>query len=121
MKTIKAITIMITMILFSAGSVNAQEVIKNAEVKIKTSAVCEMCKETLEKNLAFEKGIKKSVLDVDSKIITVTYNPQKISPDQIRKAIAKTGYDADDVPAVKKAHDKLDDCCKKGAVCNDKK
>jgi copper chaperone CopZ len=94
---------------------------KIAEIKIKTSAICDMCKETLEKNLAFEKGIKKSDLDVESKIITVTYNPEKISPEEIRKAIAKIGYDADDVPANKKAYDKLDGCCKKGAVCNDKK
>jgi copper chaperone CopZ len=114
----KSISIMILLVI-TAFKMSAQE--KSAEVKIKTSAVCEMCKETLEKNLAFEKGIKKSVLDVDSKVITVTYNPQKTSPAAIRNAIAKTGYDADDVPALKKAHDKLDDCCKKGAVCNDNK
>lgn len=92
-----------------------------AELKVKTSAVCEMCKETIEKFMAFEKGVKKSSLDVDSKILTVTYNPEKTTPEKIRKAVSKSGYDADDVSADPKAYKKLDGCCKKGQVCNDKK
>jgi periplasmic mercuric ion binding protein len=122
MKTMKSIItgiIAIVMILTVKTS-NAQEA-TTAELKVKTSAVCGMCKETIEKNLAFEKGIKKSVLDVDSKIVTVTYNPQKITPEKIRMAIAKSGYDADDVTADAKAYKKLDDCCKKGKVCKDMK
>jgi copper chaperone CopZ len=100
-------------------NVNAQE--KTAEVKIKTSATCDMCKETIEKYVAFEKGVKKITVDVNTKIATVVYNPQKTSPEKIRIAISKAGYDADDVPADKKAYDKLDDCCKKGKICTDKK
>jgi copper chaperone CopZ len=91
------------------------------EVKIKTSAICEMCKETIEKGLAFEKGVKRSVLDVDSKYVTVTYNPEKTDESKIRKAITKLGYDADDQLADPKAYSKLDACCKKGQVCKDKK
>ncbi|MES2591383.1 MAG: heavy metal-associated domain-containing protein [Bacteroidota bacterium] len=91
-----------------------------AELKVKTSAVCDMCKETIEKELAFEKGVKRSTLDVPSKIVTVVYNPNKTTPEKIRLAISKAGYDADDVKANPKAYNKLDACCKKGAVCNDK-
>lgn len=98
---------------------NAQE--STAEVKIKTSATCEMCKETIEKYVAFEKGVKKVTVDVNTKIATVVYNPQKTSPEKIRTAISNAGYDADDVPANKKAYNKLDECCKKGKVCTDKK
>lgn len=97
---------------------NAQE--GTAELKVKTSAVCEMCKETIEKELAFEKGVKRSTLDVPSKIVTVVYNPNKTTPEKIRLAISKAGYDADDVKANPKAYNKLEACCKKGAVCNDK-
>jgi len=98
---------------------NAQE--KIAEIKIKTSATCDLCKETIEKYVAFEKGVKKITVDVKTQLATVVYNPQKTSPEKIRLAISKSGYDADDVPADKKAYDKLDDCCKKGKVCTDKK
>ena len=87
-----------------------------AELKVKTSAVCEMCKTTIEKELAFTKGVKKSELDVASKVVTVTYNPNKTTPEKIRQAIAKAGYDADTVPADPKAYEKLHACCKKDVV-----
>ncbi|HEY0030092.1 MAG TPA: heavy metal-associated domain-containing protein [Bacteroidia bacterium] len=120
MKTIKTIMLSgIVMLVMFTGKVNAQEA--TADLKIKTSAVCDMCKETIEKYVAFEKGVKKSSLDVESKILTVTYNPQKTTPEKIRNAVAKSGYDADEVKADPKAYKKLDACCKKGAVCNDKK
>lgn len=99
--------------------VNAQE--KTAEIKIKTSATCDMCKETIEKYVAFEKGVKKITVDIKTQMAIVIYNPQKTTPEKIRIAISKSGYDADDVPADKKAYEKLDDCCKKGKVCTDKK
>src|SRR3954468_587121 len=114
MKKLKSILLfsVVAMLVIVSKNVNAQNA-ANAEIKIKTSAICDMCKETIEKNLAFEKGVKKSVLDVDTKIVTVTYNPSKTNPDKIRKAISKIGYDADDIPADPKGYKKLDDCCKK--------
>ena len=121
MKNLKRITSALILIVFFVTAEKTQAQSTTAEVKIKTSATCDMCKETIEKNLAFEKGIKKSVLDVDTKVLTVTYNPEKTSPEKIRLAISKIGYDADDVPADEKAYKKLDDCCKKGKVCTDKK
>jgi periplasmic mercuric ion binding protein len=88
---------------------------KNVEIKIKTSAVCGMCKDRIEQGLAFEKGIKDVSLDVETKIATVKYNPSKTTPEDIRKAISKLGYDADDVLADEKAYEKLPQCCKKDA------
>jgi periplasmic mercuric ion binding protein len=91
---------------------------KNLEIKIKTSAVCGMCKEKIEQGLAYEKGIKDVTLNVDTKIATVKYNPAMITPDEIRKAISKLGYDADKVLADKTAYNKLPKCCKKDASKN---
>jgi copper chaperone CopZ len=92
---------------------------KFATIEIKTSAVCDMCIDPIEGALAYEKGVKKSKLNVKSKIVTVKYNPGKTDPDKIRKAISLAGYDADDVKADPKAYEKLDDCCKKDG-CEDK-
>lgn len=89
------------------------------ELKVKTSSVCGMCKETIEEALAFEKGVKKSNLDVKSQIVTVTYNSKKTTPEKIRFAISNSGYDADDVPANPKAYNKLSDCCKKHNVIHE--
>jgi periplasmic mercuric ion binding protein len=110
----------VTMLILFNTIAKAQEA-TTVEIKIKTSAVCDMCKENIEKALAFEKGVKRSTLDVPSKLVTVIYNPNKTTPEKIRMAISKSGYDADDMKANPKAYKKLDDCCKKGAVCNDKK
>lgn len=86
---------------------------KEATVQIKTSSVCKMCKATIEKYLAYEKGVKSSNLDVPSKTVTVVYNPKKTDVSKIKEAINKSGYDADELPANAKAYETLDPCCKK--------
>jgi copper chaperone CopZ len=72
-----------------------------------------MCKEIIEKDLSFEKGVKKTNVDLESKSITVIYNSEKTDPDKIRLAITKTGYDADSIPGDQKAYSRLPECCKK--------
>ena len=42
-------------------------------VKIKTSAICEMCKERIEKRLAFTKGVKDVNLNLDDKVVGKDY------------------------------------------------
>ena len=103
------------MVLLIANPAIAQEKKKNfEEVKIQTSAVCGMCEERIETNIAYEKGVKKVELDDSTNIVTIGYDPRKTDPDQLRTAISKIGYDADDVAADKEAYDKLPACCKKG-------
>lgn len=85
------------------------------EVKIKTSAICSMCKARIERNLGLSKGVKEANLDVKSKVVTVKYNEKKTDEAAIRSTISKTGYDADQVTAVQAAHDKLPSCCRKTA------
>lgn len=87
---------------------------KEKEVKIKTSAICGMCKARIERNLAFEKGVKESTLDVKSKIVTIKYNPTKTDVAKLKANISKTGYDAEEVMADEAGYAKLPSCCKKG-------
>ena len=87
--------------------------VKEKEIKIKTSAICGMCEERIETNIAFEKGVKSVELDDETKIVTIVYKTSKTDPDKLRKAISKLGYDADDVEADPKAYAKLPACCKK--------
>jgi mercuric ion binding protein len=101
--------IILIIMLFIAITAKAQ----TDTVRIQTSAQCETCKKTLEGDLSFEKGVKKSLLDLDTKILTVIYNPEKTNVDKIRIAVTKSGYDADSIPADPKAYKHLPDCCKK--------
>ena len=111
MKIIKKITTpLILFISIFSLSVSAQ----TAEVKIKTSAQCDECKERIEKALAFEKGIKSATVNTNDQIATVIYYDKRTNPEKIRETIANIGYDADDIPAKKESYDKLPKCCKKG-------
>ncbi len=113
----KTITLMLTVLLLSNGvySIDSESTKdkKLQVVTIKTSSQCNDCKERIEEALAFEKGVKKSELDVETHMVTVSYKKGKTTPEKIRKAITKAGYDADDVKADPKAYGKLPACCKK--------
>ncbi|TAE30874.1 MAG: heavy-metal-associated domain-containing protein [Cytophagales bacterium] len=108
------LTALFSALLISFGLM-AMTVADDKEVKIKTSAVCEMCKERIERNLSFEKGVKEAVLDVDTKVVTVKFNPSKTDVNKIKANINKTGYDADEAIADADGYKKLPSCCKKGA------
>ncbi|CCH54932.1 Heavy metal transport/detoxification protein [Fibrisoma limi BUZ 3] len=99
---------------FAAGSLKDDD--KDKEVKIKTSAVCGMCKARIERNLSFEKGVKEAALDVKSKVVTIKYNPKKTDVAKLKANIVKTGYDADELPADEVGYNKLPSCCKKGGM-----
>ena len=94
-------------------TINVAKADDDKVVKIKTTAVCEMCKARIERTLGLSKGVKESNLDLKDKVVTVIYNPRKTTPEEIRATIVNTGYDADDALANQKAHDKLPNCCKK--------
>src|SRR3569832_1607419 len=71
---------------------------------------CEMCKETIEKSLEVE-GVVKANWDVDSKIMTVHYDSQKVSLDEIQKNISLAGYDNEKYKGDDKAYSALPECC----------
>ena len=87
------------------------------EVTFKSSINCDMCKEKIEKDLVLTKGVKKVNVDVEKKEIKVTYSSEKTTEAKLKTAISKIGYDADEVVANKKAHDRLAKCCQKTEKC----
>ncbi len=101
------------MILAVTFSISAQNKRKTETIKIKTTAQCDMCKERLEKAFAYEKGVKSSHLDVETAVFTVEYFPTKTTPEKLKEAVTKVGYDADDLPANEKAYNNLPNCCQK--------
>lgn len=82
-----------------------------ATLQIETSAICGMCKNRLETELGFLRGIKSATLNLDSKVLTVVYKTNRLKPDSIREKIASLGYRADSVPAEPKAFEALPACC----------
>ena len=82
-------------------------------VQIQTSAVCGMCKERIEHDMAFEKGVKSVELDSETKVLTLVYKKGKTTVKDLKVALTKIGYDADEMLADQKAHDRLPACCQK--------
>ena len=113
MKTYK-IFLASVLLLFGLNNVNAQ----TATIRIQTSAICEKCKDRIENDLSFAKGVKSAVLDQKTKIVTVVYNSNKTDPQKIREAISKSGYDADSLKADAKSYQKLPACCRKEEKAN---
>lgn len=108
----KIVILVLTMIFSTA--LFAQKDTKLAELKIKTSAQCDMCKEKIEKAINKEAGVKSANLDLKTKILTVKYATDKTDEVKIKTAVTKVGYDADESKADSKAYEKLPACCKKG-------
>lgn len=119
MKYFKFIILSLSFLTLGLVTLQAQSGGKKAKketVSIQTSANCGECKTIIESALAREKGVKNSDLNLDSKIVSVTFSPKKTSLAQIKKAISLAGYDADEVIADQEAHDNLPKCCKKGGM-----
>ncbi len=112
---------MAILVLFLSQTSFSQTVKKSEVVKIKTSAQCGMCKDRIEQNIAYAKGVTDVVLDDNTKVVSITYKPAKTNPDNLRLAISKLGYDADNVKADPKAYKALPPCCKKPDDPNSKK
>lgn len=100
------------MSLLVATLVTAQNK-KEETITIKTDMQCSMCENLIKEALIYTKGVKQVETNLEKDIIVVVYKPKKTNPDAIRNAIAKVGYDADSIPAVKSEYDKLPACCKK--------
>ena len=73
---------------------------------------CMMCKKRIEGALSKVKGIHSAVWDTETKILTVSFEKETISLEQIHKEITKVGHDTDKDRAEDSVYDKLPGCCK---------
>ena|ERR1019366_1234171 len=100
-----------TLILILSFALKAAVKGKGETVTIQTSAICESCKKRIEKAVKATDGVQEANLNLNNKKIKVKYDPALVSPDQIRTAIANTGYDADYIKKNEEAFNKLPMCC----------
>src|SRR5271157_2751615 len=108
MKAIKFIISAIISVVITVGAVAQDKSVKTESFKVYGN--CETCKARIEKALKTD-GISKANWDVKSKILTVTYNPSKISIDIIHKKIASVGHDTEKLKADDKVYACLPGCC----------
>lgn len=84
------------MCVFSFPQSEASEIIKSKTVKIKcTEMSCAGCKKKITQSINNLDGIKKVDIDLETKIITVTFDASKTNSDKIVGAIAEAGYESE--------------------------
>ncbi len=72
---------------------------------------CEMCQDRIEGVLKKKDGVLKRIWNDDTKILTVVFDPSKITLTQIKQKIADEGYDTDEIQATEAAYNNLSKCC----------
>ena len=65
---------------------------KTEEVVFLTNIFCDNCRKKIEKNIAWEKGVKDLEVNMEQKTVKILYDPQKTDREKLRKAIEKLGY-----------------------------
>lgn len=106
MKNLKMAVLSLALIFATTAFAGVEKVV------IKTSAQCDMCKERLEKSVGKLEGVKKVLLNVETKELSIKFDDEVVSKDEIVKAVNATGYWADGSAPDREAYAKLDDCCK---------
>jgi mercuric ion binding protein len=83
-------------IFLMAGFVNlaaAQDKKSNKdEVTFLVSMTCENCRQRIQDNIAYEKGVTDLRIDLEKKLVTIEYRTDKTNPDKLKQAIRKLGY-----------------------------
>jgi copper chaperone CopZ len=118
----KNIFLVVLLIILNASLVKAQT--KAKEVKTITFAVkgnCEECKKRIE-NSADIKGVKFSEWNEEKQELKVIFRSDKVSEEQIKAAVAKSGHDTDTKKSTSEDYNVLPECCKyKNGDCKEKK
>ena len=92
MKKLILLTVMLlTMIMASAND------IKTVVLTTVPQMHCEGCEKRIKENIRFEKGIKKIVTDVEHQTVTITYDADKTTVENIFKGFEKINYNAHEV------------------------
>ena len=99
------------MAVFSA-SFSQQKPLETAKIKT-PNALCEACKTRIETYLKRIDGVRLVNVNFRRGETTVKYLTDRTNIEEIKTAIANSGYDADDIPANEESYKRLPKTCKK--------
>ncbi len=107
MKKMKFLITALFALFMFAGFADAQSKDKSKDKKeecvvFDVNMHCTSCKAKIEKNIAFEKGVKALDVSLENKTVAVTYRADKNSEESLKQAFEKLGYTA----TVKKEEEK---------------
>ena len=103
--------LLLAMILLSSIGFAGPKPVKKVTISFAVEANCGDCKNRIEDALD-KKGVYKAVFNLDSKILTVSYDPRKLEEIQLHNMVAMVGHDTEKVKASTVVFESLPDCCK---------
>lgn len=110
-KKLKALKKIILLLILAAPiSINSQNK-KVEKSSFEVSGNCEMCKKRIEKSALSLKGVKSASWDIPSNMISILYDPNKVTLQNIHIKIASIGHDTSSAKAKEEAYNQLPMCC----------
>lgn len=100
--------------------VNAGTTSKSTTLKMKVEMFCDNCQSKVQNGLSKAEGVEKATADLETKTVTITYNPELTNKDKLVKVVEGLGYRTEFTPKdAKIGHDcsdkgeKKENCSKK--------
>lgn len=114
MKTIKYLLTVMLMVLFgiyaTAQTQDSKQSSASKTEALKVRGQCGMCKTRIE-NAVKSEGATAATWDNKTKMLTVTFDPEKTSLDSFGKKLASVGHDTEKYKAPDDVYAKLPGCC----------
>ena len=101
--------ILLLLITFSTQAQEKKN--KNAKFVTEVNGNCEMCQSRIQKAAYSVSGVKSAVWNTETHELSLILNEEKATLLDVKKAVAKAGYDTDEVKALIEIYDKLPGCC----------
>ena len=97
MKNVIRIITMIMLALATTIGMQAQEQEKKKDSRLTTVVLhseisCNNCKQRIEKNIPFEKGVKDLKVSLADKTVTIVFRNDKNTSEKLCEAVTKLGY-----------------------------
>jgi cation transport ATPase len=104
--------ILATVFILGAFSIQAQDKLnKNAKYEIEVNGSCDMCQSRIQKAAFSVSGVKSATWSIETHKLNLILNEEKATILDVKKAVAKAGYDTDEVKAIDENYTKLPGCC----------
>ncbi len=96
MKNIKIYPLILLFVMMASGDLFSQNR-KTSDTKVDTLKIwasmdCVSCQAKIQKNIAFEKGVKDLKVDLPTKMVVIAYRKDKTTPEKLDKAIQDLGF-----------------------------
>jgi copper chaperone CopZ len=97
-KIFKSTLLILSVVLVSTLSYAGNKSVKKVDtVVFKVEMDCMGCAGKIEKNIPYEKGVKKLDVDFKAQKVTITYKADKTNKENLKKAIEKLKFKVEEI------------------------